>query len=269
MGVILYRQSNLEDELQETKHELRARLAASPAPVATTPELPAEPIAQIETDPGSLSADASERFEKRLSNLEDIVGQLVDAVNGMVEEQEQKKLAASRPDWSALQACGPPDTFTAGDARTAWASAQPNAGPEWLKLDYSGPFQVAGILVRESYNPGAISKVSVVLDNGAEVPVWQGVEPPGGAPVERQYPVSGSLTANSVKVYLDTKRVTGWSEIDAVAIITPDGQRHWATDASASSSYSTRMVDGDLLNTWNLNDAVQTRVGVMDLIRAR
>jgi hypothetical protein len=41
-----------------------------------------------------------------------------------------------------------------------------------------------------------------------------------------------------VKVYLDTARVPGWNEIDAVQIIGRDGSQQWAKHATASSTYA-------------------------------
>src|SRR5258706_8055915 len=38
-----------------------------------------------------------------------------------------------RRSWGPEQATGAPDTFSAGDISTAWASREPNAGAEWLR----------------------------------------------------------------------------------------------------------------------------------------
>src|SRR5436853_930658 len=43
------------------------------------------------------------------------------------------------PNWSVLQAVGPPDTPGAGDIVTAWASATTDSQKEWLILDYETP----------------------------------------------------------------------------------------------------------------------------------
>jgi hypothetical protein len=94
--------------------------------------------------------------------------------------------------------------------------------------------------VRETYNPGAISKVTAVLPNGQETILWEGMGEPTQAPVETVFPVKGDIYAQSVKVYLDTKRVPGWNEIDAVELVGRDGSRQWASKASASSSYADR-----------------------------
>jgi hypothetical protein len=41
-----------------------------------------------------------------------------------------------------------------------------------------------------------------------------------------------------VRVYLDTAKVPGWNEIDAVELIGRDGTRQWAVSATASSTYA-------------------------------
>jgi hypothetical protein len=142
--------------------------------------------------------------------------------------------------WGPEQVTGAPDTHQAGDLTTAWASREPDGGEEWLHLGYSNAVYLAEVHVRETFNPGAISKVAAVLPNGQEVVVWEGTEEPTQAPVETVFPVNGNVYAQSVKVYLDTKRVPGWNEIDAVELVGRDGSRQWASKASASSSYADR-----------------------------
>lgn len=140
--------------------------------------------------------------------------------------------------WGPEQAAGDPDTMQAGDISTAWAPREQDGGEEWLKLDYEKFVDIAEVRVRETYNPGAISKVTAFLANGTEVTLWEGVEPKSVAPVEMSFTIPDSVNAKSVKVYLDTKRVPGWNEIDAVQIIGRDGSQQWAQQATASSTYA-------------------------------
>ena len=142
--------------------------------------------------------------------------------------------------WGPEQAAGPPDTFASGDISTAWASLEPDAGIEWLKLDYEKAVNLAEIHVRETFNPGAISKVTAVLPDGQEFSVWEGTEPAGTAPINKVFKATGNLWTKSIVIYLDTSRVPGWNEIDAVEIVGHDGSRQWASQAAASSSYADR-----------------------------
>ncbi|MEY2407642.1 MAG: hypothetical protein QOF48_312 [Verrucomicrobiota bacterium] len=140
--------------------------------------------------------------------------------------------------WGEEQATGPPDTFQAGDISTAWASKAQDRGEEWLHLDFSNLVELAEVRVRETHNPGAISRVAAVLPNGQEILIWEGVEIPGVAPIDRVFSVNTSVSANGVRVYLDTARIPGWNEIDAVEMVGRDGSRQWAAHARASSSYA-------------------------------
>ena len=147
-------------------------------------------------------------------------------------------LSSTKRSWGPEQAAGEPDTFQAGDISTAWASREPDGGEEWLKLDYEKSVDIMEVRVRETYNPGAISKVTALLANGTEMTLWEGIEPKSEAPVEMSFQVAESVNAKSIKVYLDTKRVPGWNEIDAVQLLGRDGSQQWAKQATASSTYA-------------------------------
>jgi hypothetical protein len=142
--------------------------------------------------------------------------------------------------WGHEQAAGAPDTGQPGDIPSAWASKAPDGGEEWLQLDYDRFVDLQQINVVESHNPGAISKVVAMLSNGREATVWEGTMDPSASDelVSSAFPVSEGLRARSVKVYLDTTRVPGWNEIDAVEIVGRDGSKQWASSSRASSSYA-------------------------------
>ncbi len=142
--------------------------------------------------------------------------------------------------WGHEQATGRPDTPQAGDIPSAWASKEPDGGEEWLQLDYDRFAELEKVSVTESHNPGAIRKVVAVLSDGREELIWEGEMEvsQGDELVTSSFPVSGMVRARSVKLYLDTARVPGWNEIDAVQITGKDGKSQWATASSASSSYA-------------------------------
>ena len=160
--------------------------------------------------------------------------------------EEPQTQPGQKRGWGPEQVVGEPDTFQAGDISTAWAPREQDGGEEWLKLDYETSVDIAEVRVRETYNPGAISKVAAVLPNGSEVTLWEGIEPKSEAPVEMSFTVPASVNAKSVKVYLDTKRVPGWNEIDAVQLIGRDGSQQWAKQVTASSTYAEPRVAGQL-----------------------
>jgi len=139
--------------------------------------------------------------------------------------------------WGTEQVLGAPNTERAGDLPTAWASREPDAGPEWLAAGFDQAVDIAEVRVRETFNPGAISKITA-FQNGQEVVLWEGTASGGVAPRDFVIPVSGNIRADSVVIHLDSARVPGWNEIDAVELVGRDGSRQWATSSSASSTYA-------------------------------
>ena len=142
------------------------------------------------------------------------------------------------PNWSPAQATGAPDTLEAGDLPTAWASLAPDGGPEWLELEFEKPAAIAEVRIRETFNPGAITKVVALTAANEESLIWEGQAPPAIAPVEMVLKPTKPATSNRIKIHLDTTRVPGWNEIDAVELIGMDGSRQWAKNATASSSFA-------------------------------
>ncbi len=143
--------------------------------------------------------------------------------------------------WAPEQATGPPDTWPrTGDIGTAWASAMPDGMDEWLVLEYDQAVTPTMVMVYETYNPGALTKVTAFKPDGTEVVVWQGQDPtpPGGAGGISHIDVQVDFEVRRVKLYLASTRVAGWNEIDAVGLVDENGTTHWAAKAWASSSYA-------------------------------
>lgn len=124
-------------------------------------------------------------------------------------------------------------------------------------LEYAEPIKPQEIRVYENYHPGALSKISVFDPDGKEVKVWtllylgkrvetsdgyaggSRVVGEGGVVISK-FPVKVDFTVQRVKLHLDSPRVKGWNEIDAVGLVDEKGNTHWATRAEASSTYSSR-----------------------------
>jgi len=142
--------------------------------------------------------------------------------------------------WGHEQATGAPDTRQPGDVPTAWASKNPDGGVEWLELDYERAVGIDTIRVVESHNPGAISKVAVIGPNGREDTVWEGNLTGSGQNelLQSDFKIARSVQGQKVRVYVDTGRVPGWNEIDAVQLIGKDGTQQWAVGSTSSSSYA-------------------------------
>jgi len=145
--------------------------------------------------------------------------------------------------WGPEQATGEPDTHRAGDMQTAWASLSPDGQNEWLMLTYKTIVTPAQVRIYETYNPGAVVRVAVVTEGDEEVTAWEGndpVQPNAGLGVA-EIPLHADVKAKRVKVYLDSVRVRGWNEIDAVQLVGVNGTRQWAIDATASSTYAEQL----------------------------
>jgi hypothetical protein len=140
--------------------------------------------------------------------------------------------------WSPEQATGAPDANVGRDDPKAWASLGQDDRDEWLELKYVKPVAPVSIHVYENFCPGAVSKVTMFDRDGKEVSVWQQSNPttqPGGIAILKvQKPMAG----DRVKIYIDSRRVPGWNEIDAVGLKDAQGQVHWAKMASASTTYA-------------------------------
>jgi hypothetical protein len=176
-----------------------------------------------------------------------------DPVGPVSSSHSREGQLLQRP-WGPEQLVGPPNTHEGGDIATAWAPRQSSGtGEEWVHVNYDRAVELAEIRVRETYNPGAISRVAAVLPTGREVVLWQGVEPAAEAPVDTTFPLPPGVTARSLRIYLDRTRAPGWNEIDAVELVGKDGSRQWASSASTSSSYAEPPIEPALPGTDFLN----------------
>lgn len=124
--------------------------------------------------------------------------------------------------WSAKQATGAPDVTpdTCGDIGEAWASAQRNT-VDTLTLTYAKAVVPTGINVWETFNPGAIVKVTV-SDGGAQSKVVYESTPKKVTECPRvlKIPVTGvSFAVNTVAITVDQTQEQDWAEIDAVELV--------------------------------------------------
>jgi hypothetical protein len=148
--------------------------------------------------------------------------------------------------WGPEQATGEPDTNDAGDIQTAWASASPDDQDEWLMLEYDELIAPTAIDVYETFNPGALMRITAFKLDGEEVELWKGKDPtPAGSDKGiSSVPVKANFKTNRIKIYLDSKAVAGWNEIDAVGVHDKN-KVHWAVAAEASSTYAPPFADLD------------------------
>lgn len=140
--------------------------------------------------------------------------------------------------WSAHQMTGEPDTPIDGDLGTAWAAKQPKMGRVWVEVDYADAVVPDVVRIRETLNPGAVVRIEAKRPGGALDLLWQGDAAAAPSPRWFEPPLDRAPAAvRTLRITLDTDRIDGWNEIDAVELI-GNGLRQWATGARASSSYA-------------------------------
>ncbi len=91
--------------------------------------------------------------------------------------------------------------------------------------------------IHQTFNPGAVRRVEAFDETGAAVELWSGVDKARG--VELKIEPAKSVRTRRLRIHLDTTRVSGWNEIDAVALVGEDLTLQWAISARASSTYAT------------------------------
>lgn len=155
------------------------------------------------------------------------------------EEERQVERRSSKRPWGPEQLIGPPDVTVAGDSEQAWSPRTRDGGEEWLLIHYEKPVKAKGIKVYETYAPGAVARVAIVDRTGTEEDLWNDKDPT--ATTEKMGVSEISFEAKDlveqIKVYIDSKGVPGWNEIDTVGLVDDTGEVHWPVSAEASSHY--------------------------------
>ncbi|MBC7816496.1 MAG: hypothetical protein IAG10_06385 [Planctomycetaceae bacterium] len=148
----------------------------------------------------------------------------------------------SKASYSPAQVEGPPDIRQPGDNGLAWASQSQDEQREWLLCEYAVPMQIRAVMVYETYNPGALTRVTAFNAEGDEVVAWEGEDPtPAGKPRGVSViPVKLDFAVQRIRLTIDSPAVPGWNEIDAVGVADAEGNTHWASRVEASSTYGTQ-----------------------------
>jgi hypothetical protein len=119
--------------------------------------------------------------------------------------------------WSAMQATGAPDTPTCGDNATAWASAA-STGKDWLQLTYDTAVIPTRIVIYETDNPGAVTRVIVENAAGDDTTVYK-ADPTKTSQCPNRLVIEVTGVSTPVRALRITIEHQGWSEIDAVQLI--------------------------------------------------
>jgi hypothetical protein len=121
-------------------------------------------------------------------------------------------------DWAGYQAVGRPDVLPEhGDVKRAWAPKAEDYGPEWIVLRFE-PTRSSAVAIVETYHPGAVVRVEDLTD-GVETTLWSGATSPSDESRVLSLELPSPRTIDRLRVRLDTRRVEGWNQIDAVGLV--------------------------------------------------
>jgi speckle-type POZ protein len=128
------------------------------------------------------------------------------------------------PGWGAVKVLGPPDVFPRhGDIPEAWASRGADDGVEWIEVGFDRVSSIAAVVIYETFNPGAISRVAMTSDSGGifDAPAGGAVAEtsPEGSVLRRFDLGCTPYRVRAIRLELDSLAVLGWNEIDAIGIV--------------------------------------------------
>jgi hypothetical protein len=123
--------------------------------------------------------------------------------------------------WSALDALGPPNTFTYGGHGTAWANALQDMIPaeQFIHVGYATPIYATGLSIRETFGVGFVRKVELFDASNTLRNTINVVDDSSGEAISTldvSFPETEYLVA-SVKVFIDTSG-PGYELIDSIAL---------------------------------------------------
>ncbi len=123
--------------------------------------------------------------------------------------------------YGSTQVKGPPDVYPAsGDEPKAWAQKEVDTPNEFIVVGYSKPVVAEAIWVFETFNPGAISKISVTAAGVTSV-VYENPTPKSIGACGHVLSVSTKTCSpiSSVRIDVASDKVPNYNEIDAVGLL--------------------------------------------------
>jgi outer membrane protein OmpA-like peptidoglycan-associated protein len=131
-------------------------------------------------------------------------------------------LMIQSPEFRAKQILGKPNKLPAfGDSPCAWApSTKDSINPEWIKVSFDEPMPIEQIAIAENYNPGAITHVYVYDLSNTEYLLYKNLNVGPITAKGRMWHIyqHTDYSVKSVKIVLNSAKVPGFNQIDAVAI---------------------------------------------------
>jgi outer membrane protein OmpA-like peptidoglycan-associated protein len=146
--------------------------------------------------------------------------------NKVLGYSSELRPAAFGHTYRAKQILGEPNKLPAfGDSPCAWSPAEAdNRSEDWIKVGFEKVVPLKQIAIAENFNPGAIVRVYVYDATGKEYLVSE-------TPAKQQtvkgrmlriFPKQQNLLVNAVKLVMQSGKVSGFNQIDAVGISDSD-----------------------------------------------
>lgn len=122
---------------------------------------------------------------------------------------------------AASAVVGAPDVYPRyGDIREAWAPRATDGGEEWIEVRFPYLVNAGSVVWVETLNPGAVRRVDDISEGSTPTVLWEGTEAGAAgtaAVAEVTLPSARSIVA--LRLVLDTRRVRGWNEVDAIGLV--------------------------------------------------
>ncbi len=132
-------------------------------------------------------------------------------------------VAAKTPkQYGAQQIVGKPNKLpNVGSSVCAWSPAtEASLNDEWIKVGYSKPMRIKQIAVAENFNAGCISRIYGYDVNDKEYLLYTNTKDTTYVlgRMLNIYLKETAFPVAALKIMLNTKRIVGWNQLDAVAI---------------------------------------------------
>ena len=139
----------------------------------------------------------------------------------------------------------------------SWRPFTMDNGEEWIELRYRVPVYASSIEIFENLGPGAITGVFVRNASGDWHIVWQGDDSTSecGGALKLEFPAL-DFASNEVRIELNTQRVPGWNQLDAVKLVGfhIDDVELLFEEVEESRIYTGGMQPPDLLASYTFGD---------------
>lgn len=126
--------------------------------------------------------------------------------------------------FKASQVLGAPSVMKDfGRTPCAWSPGEPQSDEEqWIAVSFTRAIKIKQVIVSEVNNPGAIVKVTAFDTEGKSHELYTNDDPKPIVDIGRLFTVKLDKTTNyrvkSIEIRLNTGKVFGWNQIDAIGI---------------------------------------------------